>query len=56
MVKRVFQKSRGKHRRKERKLILLAVEDQHNNKTETNYFKHYNCEQNKYNVMLSLVI
>lgn len=49
MVKRVPQKSRGKYRRRERKLILLAVEGR-KNITETNYFNHFNREQSEYSI------
>lgn len=49
MVRRICQKARGKHRRKEKKLILMAVEGK-NNRTETLYFAHFGREQKEYTI------
>ena len=49
MVRHIPQKPRGKHRKRERKLILLAVEGRRN-KTEIGYFRQFNREQKEYRI------
>ena len=49
MVRHIPQKPRGKHRKRERKLILLAVEGRRN-RTETGYFNQFNREQKEYRI------
>lgn len=48
-MKRVPQKSRGIYKRRERKLLLIAVE-RRKNKTETNYFNQFNRVQKEYRI------
>lgn len=49
MVRRVPQKSRGRYTRRERRLMLLVVEGERN-RTETNYFRHFNALQKEYQI------
>lgn len=51
MVRKISQKARGVHRRRERRLILLVVEGRRN-KTESLYFHHYNTTQNQYTIRI----
>lgn len=49
MVKRIPQKARGIHSRRERRLILIVTEGERN-KTESMYFRHFNAGQKEYRV------